>query len=166
MLATFLDLNTLATVADMTAFLPVGGWGDGTPTAVTTLAVQEIGVTPLTSPTDPGAPIFEVLGSHTYAEEGTFTVNISVETIGGVTTVLTPGTATVVDAPLTSSNGPEINGIEGITTGTVLLGTFIDANQGATVADYLPLPPATGVRSSSTGATARRPRPWPPATSP
>ena len=32
-LATFADPNTLATVADVTAFLPVDGWGDGTPSA-------------------------------------------------------------------------------------------------------------------------------------
>ncbi len=53
-------------------------------------------------------------------------------------TPLTPGTATVIDAPLTSSNGTEITGVEGTTTGTVLLGTFTDANQGATTADFLP----------------------------
>ena len=69
-LATFTDPNTLATVADVNAQLAIGGWGDGTPTvAGINLVVQEIGVTPLTSATDPGEPIFEVLGSHTYAEE-------------------------------------------------------------------------------------------------
>ncbi len=144
-LATFVDPNTLATVADVTAFLPVGGWGDGKPTVDTTLAVQQIGVTPLTGATDPGDPIFEVLGSHTYTEEGTFTVNISVTTIGGVTTTLTPGTATVLDAQLTSSNGTEITDIEGNTSGTVLLGTFTDANQGATVADFTTAPGSTVV---------------------
>ena len=83
-----------------------------------------------------GDPIFQVIGSHTYAEEGTFTVNINVTTLGGVTTALTPGTATILDAPLTSSNGTEITGVEGNRRGTVLLGTFTDANQGATVADF------------------------------
>ena len=91
-LATFTDPNTLATVASVTASLPVGGWGDGLPTAITTLTVTQIGVTPLTAATDPGDPIFEITGSHTYAEEGTFTVNINVTTIGGVVTALTrPG---------------------------------------------------------------------------
>src|SRR5208337_87991 len=114
-LATFTDPNTLATVADVQATLPIGGWGDGTPTAPVTLAVQEIGVVPLVPavPTS-GDPIFEVLGSHTYAEEGIFTVNITVTTLGGATTPLTPGTATVLDARLTSSNGTEIKGVEGI----------------------------------------------------
>ena len=91
-----------------------------------------------------GDPIFEVLGSHTYHEDGTFTVNISVTTLGGVTTALTPGTATVADAALSSSNGTEITGIEGISTGTVVLGTFHDANPFATTADFTATLPIGG----------------------
>ena len=144
MLATFTDPNTLATVADVNAALAVGGWGDGTPTAAgVVLVVQQIGVTPLTSATDPGAPIFEVLGNHTYAEETAAglpnTLSVIVTTLGGVSTTLTSppgGGVTVLDAPLTSSNGTTITGIEGTSTGTILLGTFTDANQGATVADF------------------------------
>jgi large repetitive protein len=117
-LATFTDPNTLATVADLNATLAVGGWGDGTPTtAGVTLVVQEIGVTPLTSTTNPGAPIFEVLGSHTYNEEsppGTpYTLSVIITTLGGVTTTLTSppgGGVTVLDAPLSGSNGMEIAG--------------------------------------------------------
>ena len=73
--------------------LAVGGWGDGTPTAAgVTLTVQEIGVTPLTSATNPGDPIFEVLGSHTYAEESPQArprVSVIITTLGGATTTLT-----------------------------------------------------------------------------
>ena len=150
-LATFTDPNTLATVADVNATLAIGGWGDGTPTtAGVTLVVQEIGVTPLTSATNPGAPIFEVLGSHTYKEETPAglpdTLSVIITTLGGATTTLTSppgGGVTVLDAPLTSSNGTVITGIEGSATpdtapstvGT-LLGSFTDANQGATIADY------------------------------
>ena len=39
----------------------------------------------------------------------------------------------MLDAPLTGSAGTEITGVEGSAIGTVLLGTFTDANQGATV---------------------------------
>ena len=53
-----------------------------------------------------------------------------------MTTALTPGTATIIDAKLTGSAGTEITGIEGTSTGTVLLGSFVDANQAATVADF------------------------------
>ena len=65
--------------------------------------------------------------------------HVVITTLGGATTTLTSppgGGVTVADAPLTGTAGNEITGIEGITTGTVLLGTFIDANPGATVADY------------------------------
>src|SRR5208337_3705428 len=48
----------------------------------------------------------------------------------------TNATANVTDARLTGSAGTEITGVEGSSTGTVLLGTFVDANQAATVADF------------------------------
>jgi hypothetical protein len=151
-LATFTDPNTLATVADVNAVLAIGGWGDGKPAnAGVTLVVQQIGVTPLNSANNPGAPIFEVLGSHVYAEETPAglpdTLSVIITTLGGVPTTLTSppgGGVTVLDAPLTSSNGTTIRGIEGNTTGTVLLGTFTDANQGATTADFLPTPGGNG----------------------
>ena len=64
-LATFEDPNTMATVADVSATLGIGGWGDGTPTvAGVLLTVQQTGFDPAN-----GDPLFEVLGSHTYAEE-------------------------------------------------------------------------------------------------
>jgi hypothetical protein len=154
-LATFTDPNTLATVADLNATLAVGGWGDGSPPPApnSPLVIQQIGVTPLlpATPTS-GDPIFEVLGIHTYAEETPAglpdTLSVIITTLGGATTTLTSppgGGVTVLDAPLTSSNGTEITGIEGNTTGTVLLGTFTDANQGSTVADFTTLPGSTVV---------------------
>ncbi len=55
--------------------------------------------------------------------------------MSSTTTLTSPpgGGVTVLDAPLTSSNGTEITGVEGTATpATTLLGTFVDAN---------PLPP-------------------------
>jgi hypothetical protein len=138
-LATFEDPNTLATVADVKAELAVGGWGDGTPkVAGITLVVQQTGVDPAN-----GEPLFEVLRSHTYAEETPpgppEALSVIITTLGGASTTLTSppgGGVTVLDAKLTSSDGTEITSTEGNTTGTVLLGTFTDANQGATVADF------------------------------
>jgi large repetitive protein len=148
-LATFTDPDTLATVADVTASLAAGGWGDGTPTSATgpgSLVVQEIGVTPSTSATNPGAPIFEVLGSHTYTTvtaAGTpDPLSVVVTTLGGATTTLTSpagGGVTVADAPITAS-GASITGVEGITTGSVVIATFSDANPDATVADFTTSP--------------------------
>ena len=151
-LATFTTPNTLATVADVSAVLAANGWGDGTPAAAGgQLVIQQIGVTPLTSATNPGSPIFEVLGSHLYTEEtpaGTPNpLSVIITTLGGVPTTLTSppgGGVTVLDAQLTSSNGTTITGGEGLTTGTVLLGTFTDSNQGATTADFLPAPGGNG----------------------
>ena len=98
----------------------------------------QIGVDPANSD-----PIFEVLGSHTYGEETPAglpdTLSVIVTTSGGTTTTLTSapgGGVTVLDAPLTGSSGNTITGVEGNPTGTILLGTFVDANQAATVADY------------------------------
>ena len=138
-LATFEDPNTLATVADVNATLAVGGWGDGTPT------VAGVGLTVVQAGVDPtnGEPIFDVIGNHTYAEETPpglpNTLSVIITTSGGVTTTLTSppgGGVTVLDAKLTGSAGNSITGVEGSSTGTVLLGTFTDANQGATVADF------------------------------
>jgi PKD repeat protein len=91
-----------------------------------------------------------VIGTHTYTTVTTpgtpDKLTVLITTIGGVSTTLTDPLGdgvTVLDAPLTSSNGTEITGIEGIITpdtapsivGT-LLGSFTDANQGATIAEF------------------------------
>ena len=142
-LATFEDPNTLATLSDVKAELAIGGWGDGTPTvAGIGLTIQQTGVDPTN-----GEPIFAVLGNHTYADETPpglpDTLSVIITTGGGATTTLTSppgGGVTVLDAALSSSNGTTITGIEGNTTGTVLLGTFRDDNQAATVADFTTAP--------------------------
>ncbi len=155
-LATYTDPNTLATVANESASLAAGGWGDGTPASATgpgSLVVQQIGVTPLTAATNPGAPIFEVLGSHTYMKEFPSTapaaLSVVITTLGGTTTTLTSAAGsgvTVVDALLTSSNGTTITGIEGSATASPtgqtgsLLGTFTDSNPSATVTDFTAAP--------------------------
>ena len=137
---------------------PSAAGATATPTvAGVTLTVQQIGVDPAN-----GEPIFEVLGSHTYAEETPpglpDTLSVIITTSGGATTTLTSppgGGVTVLDAKLTGTSGNAITGIEGSSTGTVLLGSFTDANQGATTADFT----AGGGSSWSTGVTARRRRP-------
>ncbi len=135
-LATFEDPNTLATVADVKAELAIGGWGDGTPgVAGIQLAVEQIGVNPTT-----GNPIFQVIGSHTYAEEALapYTLSVIITTSGGVQTTLTSlpgGGVTVQDAAL-SAQGSTIAAIEGQDVTDALVATFTDLNPGATVADF------------------------------
>jgi len=148
-LATFTDPNPLATTADVTATID---WGDGTPVGGP-LALQQIGVTPLTSPS-PGEPIFDVLGSHTYAVETSITpflpltFTIDVTTSGGVSTTLSSplgGGVTVLDAPLFGENSYPVTGTAGISTGTVPIASFLDANTNATSAELNTLPGSTEV---------------------
>ena len=118
-LATFRDPNTLATLSDVSAILAIGGWGDGKPTSSgITLTVQQIGGTA-------AGPLFEVLGSHTYTAvtpPGTpDSLSVVITTLGGATTTLTSppgGGVTVLDAPLTGSNGTTITGMKGNSTGS------------------------------------------------
>ena len=87
MLATFEDPNTLATVSDVTAEPRHRRLGRRSRRwrAASTLTVQQIGVDPAN-----GDPIFEVLGSHTYAEETpprlAQHLSVIITTLGGATT--------------------------------------------------------------------------------
>lgn len=87
----------VATFTDAGGPQPIGtytiviGWGDGTftaPTSVTTTGVGPLGIT------------FLVDGSHTYADEGHYTIDVQVTSAGGSSTHAF-GTAIVADAPLT-----------------------------------------------------------------
>src|SRR5439155_17692786 len=97
-------------------------WGDGT--SSTAGAV-----------TQPGGmgTAFVVSGSHTYAEEGSYTTTISITDKGGSTKSATP-TATVADAGLTAS-GTAVSATEGIAfSGQVA--SFTDANPTAPLTDF------------------------------
>ena len=116
--ATFTDANALGVIGEFSATI---NWGDGSSSSgiigqIATAAGQ---------PTQ-----FTVTGTHTYT---TFTptgtpnpVVVTIRSIDGATATVT-STATVTDAPLTSV-GTSITGIEGNTTGNVLIATFTDSN--------------------------------------
>jgi hypothetical protein len=80
--------------------------------------------------------VFNVTGTHTYAEEGTFSLGIQTVTDSdGTSASKSPsGTATVGDAAL-SASGTSINAAEGISFTTVLA-SFTDADPGGTASDY------------------------------
>ena len=91
--ATFTDANPGDHTADFTATID---WGDGT--APTTGTVSYNSVT----------KVYTVAGSHTYAEEGTYTPTVTVKDnvdVGGTSSTTITGTATITDAPLTGSSG-------------------------------------------------------------
>ena len=117
--ATFTDANPGNNTADFTAMID---WGDGGPTSLGTVSYS--------------AGVYTVAGSHTYAEEGSYSISIGVLDDGGSTATIT-GTATVADAGLTGSSAATAGGTEGATNSSVLAGaTFTDANPGNNTADF------------------------------
>src|SRR6266487_1118103 len=95
-------------------------WGDGSSTAGTITSL--------------GGGQYSVSGSHTYADEGTPTVAVSIndpDDPGGPATVR--AAATVTDAALAASGSPDFVSTNPV-SGT--LATFTDANPGATVSDF------------------------------
>jgi hypothetical protein len=99
-------------------------WGDGTTLDSTTCSVSGSG----------GA--FTVDGTHTYADEGTYSATVTLTDIDTTTnTSSAVSTATVSDAALTAGTLTATGGVEGVTAGTASV-TFTDANPLATTADF------------------------------
>jgi hypothetical protein len=104
---------------DVSTYKVMIDWGDGTaPTAGTVSAGQ--------------GGVFQVTGGHTYAEEGHFTVKVTVQ--DDATTATATGTAAVADVPLTGSPGI-LKVMEGASFSTTVA-LFRDADPGAAVTDY------------------------------
>jgi hypothetical protein len=114
-LATFTDANSGAPASD---FLATIGWGDGT-------------TTPGVVSGSGGS--YSVAGTHTYAEDGGYSLTITVTDAGSTATIT--GTAQVADAPLAAGTAAVNGGTEGITP-TSLTATFTDANTTAPTADF------------------------------
>jgi hypothetical protein len=114
--ATLVDANLSATPADFAAQI---AWGDGTTTP---------GVVALTTPGN-----FSVSGTHTYAEEGSYAVTVSVVDAGG-SLAEAGSTANVGDAALTA-DGNSVASIEG-SPFSGIVATFTDANPNATAAEF------------------------------
>jgi PKD repeat protein len=132
--ATFTDAGVPLAVGAYTALI---GWGDGTPATAGTITFA--------------GGVFTVSGSHTYAEEGSFPVTLTVLDHGG-SSAAAAGTATVQDAPLTAQ-GTTLAAVEGQDTGSVTVATFTDADPGATAGDYTATI-AWGDGTSSSGVIA------------
>jgi len=111
----FTDANPAATAGDYTATI---GWGDGTTSAGTVAAANGGG--------------FTVGAAHMYAEEGAYTVGVTVMDDGGSTTAAS-GTATVADAPLTATAA-----VPAVTSSSFSGATasFTDANPAGTAGDF------------------------------
>lgn len=121
---TFADPDTGAATnsaaSDYTATIK---WGDGTAPTTGTITGPDSG--------------FTVSGTHTYAEEGSYNVIVTVtdpDTAGVIS--VAHSTATVSDAQLTTTFVAPQNRIEGKPFANTLLGTFTDADPGARATDY------------------------------
>jgi hypothetical protein len=136
---TFTDNNPSAVGGDFSGTI---NWGDGTSSNLS--FANFIPVTP----SSPAVTQFAVVGSHTYADKGTYNVYVSItDVLGGSKASTEVMTVTVADAPLTASQTPVTRistgpgapaGLiyEGNSTGNLSVGTFTDADPLATAADY------------------------------
>jgi RHS repeat-associated protein len=108
--ASFTAARSGAKASDFTASID---WGDGSVTAAT---VQRV-----------SAGKFTVMGAHTYAEEGSDTVNVTVnDTVVGSTASVT-NLVDVADAPVTVTGGSIIQATEGAAIPEQVVATFQDA---------------------------------------
>ncbi|HEV3231388.1 MAG TPA: hypothetical protein VG245_03950, partial [Candidatus Dormibacteraeota bacterium] len=90
-------------------------WGDGTAHSVGTVTGS--------------AGSFDVAGTHTYAEQGPWTITTVVTDIGHATTTIT-STTTTADNTLTNTPGTAIGATEGTQLSAVSLGGFHDNDPG------------------------------------
>src|SRR5262249_5148323 len=115
--ATFTAPGQDTNVADFSADID---WGDGSGAEAGTITL------------DPSTGVFTVHGSHTYAEEGTQTLTVTIhhQTAASATVM---STANVADAALTAQ-GTSLTTEEGVAVNGVVA-TFTDANPNGTVGD-------------------------------
>ena len=80
---------------------------------------------------------FSVLGGHTYAEEGTYNLKVTIHDAGGATTTAGEVSFNVQDAALSASTtAVTLGGTFGLSTGSSVLATFTDPGNDGTAADY------------------------------
>jgi len=114
--ATFFDDNPGASAAEFRAQIV---WGDGQSSAGVIQATSEGG--------------FDVVGSHTYAEEGNYTIRVTIQDRGGSTASVT-ATATVDDADI-SVTALDVAATQGVPFSGVVA-TFIDDNPNPPLSDF------------------------------
>ncbi len=120
LVTTFTDDNPAGTLADYTATID---WGDHS-TATT-------GTISLNSQTHR----FEVHASHTYADDGTFTISVALRDMGGASTTAT-STARISDPAVLGTGNFSLSAVEGTDSGMQTVATFTDPAGPEAVGDY------------------------------
>jgi hypothetical protein len=116
--ASFTDANAATPAADFTATVT---WGDGKSSSASVRAL--------------GGGSFAVVSSHTYAEEGKYTLSVKILDAGG-SSISGSSTISVADAPVGNLIVHSPKATEGASTGTVTVASFRDANAAAIAADF------------------------------
>ena len=120
--ATFTSGNTLAIAADFTASID---WGDGNGTPDVTAGTVQA---------DPNhAGVFDVLGTHTYQQTGSYTILVTINSNGGSTGTAN-SSASITDAAINATAIAFAPAVSVQFNGTVA--SFTSANPFATTADF------------------------------
>jgi PKD repeat protein len=125
--AAFTDTNIAGLPSDNTATIL---WGDGTPATAGTIVPDPA--------FPPGTGHYLVRGTHTYTEDSSVPLTVSVRIVDKFGQVVSGGTlvAGVADAPLSNGMGLPITGSQHQPLVDVPVATFVDANPFATAADF------------------------------
>jgi hypothetical protein len=117
--ATFTDSNPSAPASDFTASI---NWGDQqTSTGTVTLSNG----------------VFSVTSSHTYADEGSYSVTVTIKDDGaGTATATVTRTATVAENDVLTGTAAAISATEGQAANGVTVATFTDSNPSAPASDF------------------------------
>jgi hypothetical protein len=129
LVATFNDSDGNAFSTQYSAMI---NWGDGQSSA----GAVSGGAAPAAPTRSSVTPVglFQVNGSHTYAEEGTYTITVTINDTDGATGTGT-STANVADAALSPGTSLSLDAAPGVPL-TAIVANFKDADPGGTVSDY------------------------------
>jgi hypothetical protein len=131
-LATFTDANPGASVGDYSVTIHFGdGSGETLNPSNNNPYISEVS-------SGPSGVTFNVEFAHTYLEEGSYPVTVTINDVGGSSVTATNTTVDVADAPLSNVTGVPVTATEGASTGTVTVATFTDLGNpsNALQADY------------------------------
>jgi hypothetical protein len=123
LVATFTSSNPLAVAPDFTAMI---NWGDSTSSTGTITLINS----------SPNGTTFEVTGTHTYANSGTFQLQVSIIHTADGATAITTATATVAGSSLTLGTTSPVTATAGTVVSNVTLATFTDNGGPLPVNDY------------------------------